>query len=161
MDLQYSEIPTAEEAAHMVDLLNTLSLFSRKTMLEWLPELLSELNMTNERMMVMFELHLQPEISLKKLAQSMMVAPSTMSVMINSLVEQGVVTRLPDAKDRRRVVLRLSEKGRRETEQTEEGLVKGFQKYLKGLTETDRRELAESAEKLLAVVKRIMNREEI
>lgn len=159
MGRKHSEEPLMREARILNALLNTLSLFARRTTLEWLPELASEMGITGERFMVMFELELQPDSNLKQLAHSMVVSPSSMSVMVNSMVEQGLVTRVHDPEDRRRVVLRLSEKGREELLKAEDRLVEKYREYLSTLSETDRRELTASGGALLAVVNRILGRQ--
>ncbi len=103
--------PSKEEARRLMVLLDVLSLFSRRTMVAWLPQLISKTGITSERFMVMFELSLQPDTSLKDLAASIMISSSSLSVMIQSMVEQGLVTRLPDPTDRRRVLLHLGPEG--------------------------------------------------
>ncbi len=150
--------PTRQDAERLMALLNTLSLFSRRTLVAWMPELVSEMGITEERFMVMFELSLQQDSSLKDLAQSMMVSSSSLSVMINSLVEQDIVTRLPDPADRRRVLLRLGPRGEELLRRAEEQLLEKFQEYLKSLPEKDRKELDSAAEAMLLVVNRILRR---
>ena len=150
--------PTRQDAQRMMMLVNTLSLFSRKTLVTWMPELVSEMGITEERFMVMFELSLQPNTSLKDLAQSMMVSSSSLSVMINSLVEQGVVIRLPDPEDRRRVLLRLGPLGEDFVRRAENHLLEKFKEFLKKLPEVDRQELSSTSEALLQVVDRILKR---
>ena len=142
----------------IVELVNTLTLFTRRTMVAWLPELTEQLGITADRLMVMFELDLQPDISLKELAAFVMVSPSAMSVMINSMVEQGMVTRVPDVTDRRRVVLQLSDRGRQALRSLDEQLAQRYQQYLDTLAETDARQFTNAAEQMLAVVGRILAR---
>ncbi len=150
--------PAKQEAQRLMLLLNTLTLFTRKTMLAWMPDLVSDLGITEERLMVMYELNLQPDISLKDLAQSMMVSSSSLSVMINSLVEQDIVSRLPDPEDRRRVLLRLGSQGEEMLRRAEEYLLGQFQEYVKKLPQAERQELAGAADGLLQVVERILKR---
>jgi len=149
---------TLRDAHRLMELINTLSLFTRKTLVAWLPELAEELGITTERFMTMFELELEPDSSLKYLAERLVVSPSALSVMINSMVEQGTVARVPDTLDRRRVVLRLTEQGRQELQAIEEGLTTRYQAYLEGVAEADRRQLITHSEALLAVVNRILSR---
>jgi len=52
-------------------------------------------------------------MSLSSLAAHMGVTPATMSIAIDRLVKRGFVVRTPDATDRRRVLLRLTEAGAR------------------------------------------------
>lgn len=150
--------PSEEEARRLMVLLDTLSLFSRRTIMAWMPRLTSEMGITNERFMVMFELRLQPDTSLKTLAGHLMTSSSSLSVMIQSMVEQDLVIRLPDPADRRRVVLRLGPKGEEQLARSERHLVERFREYLAGLPEGDRQELSEAAERLLAVTGRILGR---
>ncbi|GEM_PF-1939190 len=159
MSTEYSPgDPAKNEAKRMMMLLNTLSLFSRRTLVSWMPELVEDMNITEERFMVMFELSLQPDSSLKDLAQSMMISSSSLSVMINSLVEQGIVSRLPDPADRRRVLLRLGPRGEELLRRAEKHLLDKFQEYLESLPAADRQELGCASEALLQVVDRILKR---
>ena len=146
------------DARVLMTLVNTLSLFVRRTMLEWLPDLQSKVGITEQRYAVMFELALQPDISLKDLAKRLVVSHSSLSVMINSMVEQGLVIRVDDPADRRRVLLRLSEQGNRDLNTAEEYLIEGFEQYLQTLPEADRRDLVEAGGSMLEVTERILER---
>ncbi len=146
------------EARTLNDLLNTLSLFSRRTTVEWLPELVAERGITSERFMVMWELMLQPDRSLKQLAFRMGVSPSSMSVMVNSMVEAGLVARVTDSEDRRRVVLRLTQFGEAELVAGESFLIERYREFLESLPDDDRTELTSAATAMLSVVGRILDR---
>lgn len=151
--------PSREEARIIIETINALTLFTRKTLQQWLPELVAELGLTGERYMVLFELAIQPDISLKGLAESLLTSPPTMSVMVNALVEQDLVTRIPDPEDRRRVVLRLSEKGKQELERVETALLERYRDYLAELPADDQKTLITTSTEILAVVQRIMARD--
>lgn len=153
---QVSGKPSRQEAQRLITLLNIVSLFSRRTLMAWLPELKSEMDITAERFMVMHELNRQPEISLKELAERLSISPSSLSVMINSLTEQGIVTRLPDPADRRRVVLRLGSQGENHLQMAEEHLIAQFQTFLKNLPKTERQKLDSAAENLQQIMDRIL-----
>ncbi len=149
-----------DDARLMMDVVGTLSLFTRTTMLRWLPSLVDEVGLTGERYMMLFELGLQPDSSLKDLAESIGVSPSALSVMVQSLVERGLVTRVADPADRRRIVLRLSADGERTMARLEDGLVDRFDAYLDELDPTTRTALADASRTMLDVVQRIMRRDE-
>jgi DNA-binding MarR family transcriptional regulator len=149
---------TKEAARRINTMINDLSLFTRKTMLVWLPELESQMGITSERFMVMFELNMEPDRSLKELAQSLVISPSSLSVMINSMVEQGVVTRLTDAADRRRVVLRLSEKGDALFRMADDQLAEKFAGYLAQLPAKDKDDLNHATTMMLNVMDRLLKR---
>lgn len=149
---------TKAAARRINTMINDLSLFTRKTMLDWLPVLESQMGITAERFMVMFDLNMEPDRSLKELAQSLVISPSSLSVMINSMVEQGVVTRLTDPTDRRRVVLRLSEKGYELFQMADDQLVERFEAYLTQLPEKDRDDLNKASTLMLEVMERLLKR---
>lgn len=151
-------LDTQRDAHLLMELINTLSLFTRKTMVAWLPELAERLGVSVERFMTMFELELEPDSSLKYLAERLVVSPSALSVMINSMVDQGTVARVPDTRDRRRVVLRLTDQGREELRAIEEGLTTRYVAYLEEVPEADRRDLIKHSEALLDAVNRILSR---
>ncbi len=92
-------------------LISTMSLFTRKTMNRWIDEIAKDLNVTPERLMVMYEVRIQPNINLKELADSLMVSPASMSVMVQSLVEMDLIVRVTNQNDRRKVVLNLTQEG--------------------------------------------------
>lgn len=149
---------TKAAARRINTMINDLSLFTRKTILDWLPVLESQMGITAERFMVMFDLNMAPDRSLKELAQTLMISPSSLSVMINSMVEQGVVTRLTDPADRRRVVLRLSEKGYELFQMADDQLVERFEVYLNQLPEKDRDDLNKASTLMLEVMERLLCR---
>ncbi len=148
------------DARLMMEVVSTLSLFTRTTMLRWLPQLVDEAGLTGERYMMLFELGLQPDSSLKDLAEAIGVSPSALSVMVQSLVERGLVSRVADPADRRRIALRLSADGERTMARLEEGLVDRFHAYLEELDPALRAELADASRAMLDVVDRIMGRDE-
>ena len=149
---------TKEAARRINTMINDLSLFTRKTMLVWLPELESQMGITGERFMVLFELNMEPDRSLKELAQSLVISPSSLSVMINSMVEQGVVSRLTDPADRRRVVLRLSEKGDALFRMADDQLAEKFAGYLAQLPAKDKDDLNQATTMMLNVMDRLLKR---
>jgi DNA-binding MarR family transcriptional regulator len=147
-----------EEARQLNKMINELSLFTRRTVLEWLPGIASQAGLTPERFMVMFELEMQPEISLKDLAKCLVVSPSSLSVMINAMVEQGIVTRVTDPADRRRIILHLSDVGREKLQHAENRLEEHFYEYLLSLSEKDRQDLDDASKTMMQVIERLLER---
>ncbi len=144
------------EAEKMMELLNLLTLFSRKTLLEWLPSVTDEFGVSEERFMVLYELELQPNTSLKDLARNLMVSSSSLSIMINSLVEQDLVERVTDPEDRRRVLLKLSSHGEEILGKANDYLIQSFQDYLSRLSPESRRELEKTGDAMAVIIKRVM-----
>lgn len=146
------------EGRKINELINMLSLFTRQTYVEWIPELEEELGITEQRFLVMWELKLQPNCSLKDLASMLVVSPSSLSIMVNALVKQGSVQRVEDAEDRRRVVLRLTDQGERELEKGEAHLVTRFGQYLEALPPHDRHDFLQAADAMRSVMQRLLRR---
>lgn len=146
------------EAERLDIMINTLTLFTRRTMLEWLPEILSKTGITREQITVMFELSIEPNQSLKQLSRNIMSSASNASVLIQSMFEDGVVYRVADPKDRRRVLLTLSEKGQKIFNNAQEYLLERYQEYLRSLHDSDQEDLNQAALSMLLVMERILNR---
>lgn len=60
---------------------------------------------------ILYELQKRPNISLNELSDILSIDTSTLSRQVNYLVEEEMVNRLPDPKDRRYIVLSLTQKG--------------------------------------------------
>ncbi len=78
---------------------------------------------------VLYELHKRPNISLNDLSQMLCIDTSTLSRQIQNLVELEMVNRSPDPKDRRYVVLSLTEKG----EQQQEEIARQMELYVQNI----------------------------
>ena len=74
--------------------------------------------MSDGRLSVLSLLANQGAQTLGSLAESERVTPPSMNRTINALVESGLVTRVADASDGRKVVIDLSEAGRRLVKET-------------------------------------------
>ena len=146
------------EAERLNTMTNTLTLFTRRTTLEWLPEILSKTGITREEITVMLELSIEPNQSLKQLSLNLMASAPNVSVMIQSMVEDGVVYRITDHSDRRRVLLRLSDKGEKLFSKAQEHLVERYQEYLRGLCDNDQKDLDRATLSMLMVMERILKR---
>ena len=147
-----------DQAKQLMQLISTLSLFARVTMNDWLPGVLADLQLTEERYMAMFELKLQPDMSLKQLAQCAMASPSNLSVMVNAMVEQGLVCRVPDPEDRRRVLLRLSDLGEKVFTEVEQLSLVKYQEFLERLDREDRQELAAVSSAMIGISEKILGK---
>lgn len=58
-------------------------------------------------------------IMLRDLADKLGLSSSAVSVMVESMVQRGYLERIADSEDRRKVMIRLAEKGNRHLEDTE------------------------------------------
>ncbi|NLY88697.1 MAG: MarR family transcriptional regulator [Firmicutes bacterium] len=105
----------------------------------------------HQRYMILHCLKLYPELSLKKLAQTLGVSTSGLSLIIDSLREEGLVVRKENPADRRQVVLALTTTGETLLEGIEGRMVDRLKKQTGRLKKDERlkfmeicRELAEN-----------------
>lgn len=145
------------EAAVIMEMVTALTLFTRQTMVKWTSDLAREEGITAERYMMLFELSLSEDISLKELSRIYGVSSAAVSVMVHSLVEQGMVSRSRDGRDRRRVVLGLTEKGQETLGRLEERFTARFQVYLEEIPSDARREFFLLSRQMVGLVRRIMD----
>ena len=108
------------------------------------------LRVSAAQLFVLSELAQVPDQSVKDLAAVTMTTHSTVSQVVGQLVAKGFVTRTPDAKDGRRMVLRLTRQGENLVKQSpraiQEDLIDGFG----ALRPSEQRGLATGLEKWLA-----------
>ncbi|MEJ3741180.1 MarR family transcriptional regulator [Bacillus tropicus] len=89
-----------------------------------------------------------------ELAREMNVKPSTITVTINRLIEQGLVNRYHDREDRRAVIIELTKKGESVVEETIVARNEHIAKYLSFLEFQEKEKLLQLLEKLRAIIYR-------
>ncbi len=82
------------------------------------------------------------ELSPGRLLRETLVTSGTMTNRVDRLAARGLVQRLPDPRDRRGVLVRLTSAGRRTVDGALEGLLHREQALLAGLDSTDQKQLA-------------------
>ena len=87
-------------------------------------------------------------ISMNDLSLKMKLASSTMTRMVDQLVQRGLVDRQPDAEDRRVVRVRLTEHGRQAKAQLHGTLQEFFSQVLQSVPEGERETMFRSLEYL-------------
>jgi DNA-binding MarR family transcriptional regulator len=91
-------------------------------------------------------------ISMNDLSNKMKLAGSTMTRMVDQLVQKGLVDRQPDAEDRRVVRVRLTENGWQAKQQLDEALQTFFLTVMQGIPENERAQVIHSLERLNAAI---------
>ena len=138
-------------------LISTMSLFTRKTMNKWMDEISKDLQVTPERLIVMYEVRIQPNINLKELADSIMVSPASMSVMVQSLVEAKLLARVTNENDRRRVVLSLTPEGDDLFQRFDRDINNRFNEFTKQLKLEHQKDLHDSVVNMQKILDKIIN----
>jgi len=90
---------------------------------------------------VLWFLNRCPQSSLSKVADDLDVTRSTMSVMIERLVQRGFVHRIEDPQERRRVLLTLTTAGAEYLEQVSQATQSKVARILSPLSETELQQL--------------------
>jgi DNA-binding MarR family transcriptional regulator len=107
------------------------------------------LRISAAQLFVLTELARVPDQSVKDLAAATMTTHSTVSEVVGQLIVRGLVTRTPDAADRRRSVLHLTRRGanlvKKSPRAVQTNLIEGFGK----LRPSERRALASGLDKWL------------
>ena len=104
--------------------------------------------MSDGKLSVLFVLMNEGAQTLGSLAESERVTPPSMNRTINALVEQGFVTRESDATDGRKVVIDISDAGRRLVKETRRRRDAWFSSRLAALS-PEERDLLEAAAPVL------------
>ncbi len=96
-------------------------------------------------------------ISMNDLSLRMRLASSTMTRMVDQLVQKGMVDRQPDAEDRRVVRVRLTERGAQAKQQLQETLAAVFTRVLQEIPEGERASTIRSLETLNQAIRSTLN----
>jgi DNA-binding MarR family transcriptional regulator len=101
-----------EEAFHLFGRLVTRSDPGRLE--QW-----ASLGLTMTQLRVLFILRAEPDLSAGNLAEQLMVTPSTLTRIMDRLVRNNLIDRVPDSADRRLVRHRLTSRGGKVVEEME------------------------------------------
>ena len=109
-------------------------------------------NLTPPQFRILAFLREAPGASLTVLADHLGVRAPTASVMMLRLVRQRLVRRKVDAKERRRVVLELTEKGVALIDRTRDALIARLKESLVLMSDHERDQLAQGLDRLRTVL---------
>ena len=104
-------------------------------------------NMTRLHLAVMGEIG-QNNLTMSELAKALMMTKPQLTHLVEALVTLGLVERRSDAKDRRVIILSLTEKGRVLGENMKRRVRENIKKRLANLTPADLRQMAAAFETL-------------
>ncbi|MFW6270549.1 MAG: MarR family winged helix-turn-helix transcriptional regulator [Bacillota bacterium] len=105
-----------------------------KYLVEYTKEHLKELDLTMPRFLVLWHITKNEPINMSSLHQKMYMANSTLTVIIDKLLEENLVKRYRNPEDRRMVLIELTDKGSKKLRE----VLKVRQKFLeKALSDLD------------------------
>lgn len=101
---------------------------------------------------ILFVLQIQRQISLKNLCDILGITASAGSILIDKCVKMGLVERQPDSKDRRKVVLSLTEAGTEEIDRCTARLYKNLNDAMTTLSDEENEDLYDALCNLTAYI---------
>ena len=114
--------------------------------------LMLELTFAQARALII--LAVRKELTVSQLARLLGVGNPTASILVQQLVERGLVTRTEDASDRRQTVIRLSDQGAEIGVGRRKEREKQWQRWLSHLNDEDLNALAHGLSAIVAVIKK-------
>ncbi len=97
---------------------------------------------------LMFLSHAGPQHA-KDLAHRMCISPSAATQLVNALVKDKLVSRSPDAADKRQIRLALTAAGKRRLSRARTHMIAAFAAHLSSLTDAELREWRRLQQKVL------------
>ncbi|MBI4303025.1 MAG: MarR family transcriptional regulator [Chloroflexi bacterium] len=116
-------------------------------------ECVAQFGVTASQGYTILSLPAEGTLSMNELSKAMSVDNSTMTRMVDQLVDKGLVYRKPDEKDRRLVRIGLTEKGKELHRDLEAELENFYQAALDGISEEERLGIIHSLEQLNNAIK--------
>lgn len=116
-----------------------------------------ELNITGAQGYTLLAIPDGESISMNDLSLKMKLASSTMTRMVDQLVQKGMVDRQPDAEDRRVVRVRLTGRGAQAKQQLQETLQGFFTRVLEDLPAGERESVVQNLEKLNQAIRNTLS----
>jgi DNA-binding MarR family transcriptional regulator len=101
----------------------------------------------------------QPEVSMSEMARDLAVTMPSVTGLVDQLVRRELASRRHDDKDRRRVLVSLTDVGRKALADVREAMVDIVARLLEGISEEDRESLVIAAERIHALSLEIRDEE--
>ncbi len=95
--------------------------------------------------------HMQP-CRMSDLSDAAMVSTSSLTIMLNRLVEEGLVERLGSKQDRRVIKVQLTEKGKRLLKKTHDGYLDVLEEVIAGLEDSQKETLLKLLEEVMVIM---------
>ena len=97
----------------------------------------------------MFPLWRKDEISIHELSKATLLGKSTLTTMLNRLEDEGYLKRIPSEKDRRKTLIKLTEKNQELQEKYVQVSSEMNELFYHGLTEQEKDEFERYLERIL------------
>jgi DNA-binding MarR family transcriptional regulator len=94
-------------------------------------------------------------LPVSEIGRRMLISKPQMTAMLDKLAELGLISRTPDAEDRRVIHISLSAKGKKALDKASQRMRENIKKKLSGLSREDREELAAALSRIKTIGSRI------
>ena len=115
-------------------------------------KLITQKELTNYQSKVLTVLQVVSEISMSELADRLVMSKPQLTANVDVLVRLGLVERISDPNDRRKIIIRMAEKGVQYIDKTKQSMGKFYDLYYNNLTEEERLKLYLAIEDLLVLL---------
>lgn len=94
------------------------------------------------------------QLTPSELCEKLSLAPSTATELVNRMIAKGYLQKEEGVEDRRKVVLRVSESGRKIMEERQQLLTQMFERFLGVFGEEDQEEFTSCFERIAALIEK-------
>lgn len=115
-------------------------------------KLVQSCNLTSPQLVCLLEIADKKELSVAKLAKNVFLSPSTMVGILDRLEDKGLILRERSKKDRRLVLIKLSDKGTELVENAPSPLQDRLSESLNNLPSSQQLQIMEALEKLIELM---------
>ncbi|KOO42730.1 MarR family winged helix-turn-helix transcriptional regulator [Priestia koreensis] len=103
---------------------------------------------------IVYELDKTPNISLQTLASKLMMDTGMLSKQVNKLVEENLLSRVPDPNDRRYVLLSLTDSGKAKADEISGQMLKYMDNIMNYIEAEKQKQVVESLDLLLSAMRK-------
>ncbi|WP_315906806.1 MarR family transcriptional regulator [Priestia koreensis] len=103
---------------------------------------------------IVYELDKTPNISLQTLASKLMMDTGMLSKQVNKLVEENLLSRIPDPNDRRYVLLSLTDSGKEKADEISGQMLEYMDNIMNYIESEKQKQVVESLDLLLSAMRK-------
>ena len=135
-----------------IEKLSSILIELYEKMSSWEHAVVKESGLTPAQMHAIEILGHQESLRMKELAQKLGVTTGTLTVMIDRLEQNGLISRMPNENDRRSIIIVLTEKGQRYFEEHHKLHLELTREITSSLSEDEAKQLYTFMEKLVSLL---------
>jgi len=118
-------------------------------------KLATQKELTNYQSKVLSVLQVVPKISMSDLADRLVMAKPQLTANVDVLFNLGLVERIADPQDRRKIIIRQTEAGKKYIDDTKGRMRAYYSQYYCNLSDNETKQLLDSMESLLVILEKL------